>query len=291
MTRLVLTELVKMRKRWLPYILFLVMVGGVSMIVWLGGYGEWHSAEFETRNQAFHTFAFPWSLVALLDSGQFWGSFLIGVLIASGVATEYNWGTVRQALVRGQTRRQYLTMKLLGLALMSAVMLLATLAIGVLLSLIATAIADEPITLDVRDGPSGPEVALIILRAGYGILPYALLAFCLTVISRSTAMGVAGTLMFVIGEAILIASLAGLGGPAPVIRACLIGHNVNSLIAANAIGTVQYNSLAFRELPVASELPPPTTAALLVAAYCAFVLAITYTIFQRRDLGVDSGGG
>jgi ABC-type transport system involved in multi-copper enzyme maturation permease subunit len=279
-----------MRKRWLPYLLFLVMVAGVAMVIW-GSYAEWTSNELETGQAGLRSFALPWSLVALLNSGQFWGSFLIGVLVASGVATEYGWGTVRQALVRGQTRSQYLTVKLLGLATISAVGLLAALAIGMLVSVMATAIAGEPITLDVPDGPSVPEVVLIILRAGYGILPYALLAFCLTVVSRSTAMGMAGILIFLLGEAILGGILSGLGGPAPAIRAFLIGHNVSALLAANAIGPGEYNSLAFRELPVASELPDPGIAALVIALYSALFLAIAYTVFRRRDLGTDSGGG
>jgi ABC-type transport system involved in multi-copper enzyme maturation permease subunit len=291
MTSLLLVELLKMRKRWLPYLLFLVMVGGVAMLIWLGGFAEFHSSERDSRALGLHTMAVPWSLVALLDSGQFWGSFLVGVLVASGVATEYNWGTVRQALIRGQTRRQYLTVKLLGLATISAVSLLGALAIGMLFSVMATAIAGKPITLDVPDGPSVPEVVLIILRAGHGILPYALLAFCLTVVSRSTAMGTAGILIFIIGEAILSGILSGLGGPAPTIRAFLIGHNVSALLAANAIGPGEYNSMAFRELPVASELPDPGIAALVIAFYSALFLAIAYAVFQRRDLGVESGGG
>ncbi|MEX2159468.1 MAG: ABC transporter permease subunit [Dehalococcoidia bacterium] len=283
-------ELLKMRKRWMPYLLFLVMVAGTAMIIW-GSYGDWASNDSENAPTGLRSFTLPWSLVALVDSGQFWGSFLIGVLIASGVATEYSWGTVRQALIRGQTRSQYLTMKLLGLATMSAVLLLVALGIGVLFSILATAIADKPITFDVPGGPSFVETVLIILRAGYGILPYALLAFALTVVSRSTAMGAAGILVFIIGEAILGEILRNLGGPAPDIRAALIGPNVSALLAANTIGSAEYNSLAFRELPVASDLPPLTTAALVIAAYCAFFLAVTYAIFQRRDLGVESGGG
>jgi ABC-type transport system involved in multi-copper enzyme maturation permease subunit len=287
--KILAVELSKMRKRWLPYLLFLVMLGGVSLIIWAAGFGDYHQAEYRTTG--LHTMALPWSLVALADSGQFWGSFLIGVLVASGVATEYSWGTVRQALIRGQTRSQYLTMKLVGLALMSTVLLLAALGVGVLFSILATAIAGEPVTFDAPGGPSFIETVLIILRAGYGILPYALLAFALTVVSRSTAMGVAGTLVFIIGEAILGEVLRNLGGPAPDIRAALIGPNVSALLAANTFSPVEYNSMAFRELPVASDLPPATTATVVIAAYCAFFLAAAYAVFQRRDLGVESGGG
>lgn len=285
---LLAAELLKVRKRWLPYLLFLVMVAGAAMIIW-GSYGEWASNEPGNAQAGLGTFALPWSLVALVDSGQFWGSFLIGVLVASGVATEYNWGTVRQAVLRGQTRSEYLTVKLLGLATISAVCLLAALMVGVLFSILATAIADHPITFDVRGGPSALEVALIVLRAGYCILPYGLLAFALTVVSRSTAMGMAGILVFLIGEAILSGILSGLGGPAPAIRSLLIGHNVSALLAANTIGSVEYNSLAFRELPVASELPSPWTAALVLAVYCVAFLSATYYIFQKRDMTAGAG--
>jgi ABC-type transport system involved in multi-copper enzyme maturation permease subunit len=283
-------EILKMRKRWLPYLLFLVMVAGVAMLIWLGGYAEFRSSsDFDSDDLGLHTMALPWSLVALIDSGQFWGAFLVGVLIGSGVATEYNWGTVRQALIRGQTRSEYLTLKLLGLASVSATILLSALAVGLLFSVVATVVAGEPVTFDAPGGPSALEAVLIVVRGGYGILPYALLAFCLTVVSRSTAMGVAGILVFLIGEAILSAILGGLGGPAPTIRSFLIGHNVSALLAANAIDGSQYNSMAFRDLPVSSDVPDLGAATLVIAAYCALFVAIAYSVFHRRDLGVESG--
>ena len=106
----------------------------------------------------------------------------MGILAASAVGTEHSWGTVRQALIRGQPRSQYLTAKLFGIALIAAVSLLLALGIGVWFSVIATAVADLPITLDVPGGPSAAELGLMVLRAGFGILPYGLLAFSLAVV-------------------------------------------------------------------------------------------------------------
>ena len=45
------------------------------------------------------------------------------------------------------------------------VFLLAILMVGVLFSLLATSLADKPITLDVQGGPTIPEIGLMILRA------------------------------------------------------------------------------------------------------------------------------
>jgi ABC-type transport system involved in multi-copper enzyme maturation permease subunit len=291
---IIAAELLKVRKRWLPYILVLVLVVGAGVLVWLGGYTAWRAnsgLDAEERRLALHTFVLPWSLVSLLDTGQFWGSFVVAVLTASMVATEFGWGTARQALVRGQTRRQYLTVKLLGITIMSAAGLLIALAAGIAFSLMATAIAGEPITLRAPGGPAPPGLVLMVLRAGYAVVPYGLLAFCLTVVGRSTALGVAGTLMYMIAEAILLGILHGLGGIAPTVQAFILGHNASAVLSANVIGTENYNSLAFRSNPLPLDLPDPAVGALVIALYCALFLAIAYGVFQRRDLGIESGGG
>lgn len=282
-------ELLKVRKRWLPYLLLLIMVAGAAIHIWLFGYAIWLNEPLDPGAPDFgqsslRTFALPWSLATLLDTGQFWGAILVGILAASMVATEDGWGTVRQALVRGQTRSQYLMTKLLGIALVAITSLLAALAAGLCFSAIATALADRPITFDVPGGPSLPEAALMVVRAGYMVLPYALLAFCLAVVGRSTTLGVVGTLLYMFVEVILVAILGELGGPAPEIRAFFMGHNVNALLAANRIGIGDYNSLVPRAPPQASELPDPVVAALVLGLYCLIFLAIAFVVFQRRDL-------
>ena len=289
--RLIVAELLKVRKRWLPYVLLLLMLLGAGFQVWMVGYLSWRSNDAEFAGAALRSFVLPWSLSTLLDSGQFWGSVLVGILTASIVATEYNWGTVRQALVRGQTRSDYLTLKLVGIAIIAVVSLAVALAAGLLFSIIASAMADQPITFDVRGGPSVAEAFLMMLRAGYCIMPYGFFAFCITVIGRSTAMGVGGTIFFVLGDSILREILVGIGGAAADVAAFLPAHNVSAVMAANRIGTGEVSSLAFRDSTVfASALPDPAAAALVLAVYCAAFLAIAYFVFNRRDLTAGSGG-
>ncbi len=278
-------ELLKVRKRWLPYVLLLFAVAGAAILIWLGGYGSWQDEEdFQFRQDALRTFSLPWSIPALLDTGQFWGAILVGILTASVVATEHSWGTVRQALIRGQSRSQYLAVKIIGIAAVATVSLLLAFGVGVVFSIIATALADRPITLDVPGGPSVPVVGLMVLRAAYGILPYGLLAFCLTVVGRSTAMGLAGTMVYMFGEAIIVALLRGIGGVADDLSSFVLGHNVSALLAENRIGTGDYNSIAPRELPLASELPDPAVAALVIALYCLAFVTIAFAVFNRRDV-------
>jgi len=162
--------------------------------------------------------------------------------------------------------------------------LLAALTFGVLISIFFTAIADLPLTLDVPDGPSVLDIVLMVLRAGYCIIPYGMLAFCLATVARSTALGVVGVLIFLFGEAIALAILESIGGIAADSRDFLIGHNVSGLLAANQIGPESYVVLAPRERAIASESPDPNTAALIIAIYSAALFGIALAIFNRRDI-------
>jgi len=278
-------EILKVRKRWMPYVLLLVMIAGAAVLIW-PGYAEYQADErSEFAGDAFRTFAFPWSIAALLDSGQFWGAAVfVAILTSSTVANEYNWGTVRQALTRGQPRWQFLAAKLLGTASVCTIFLLSALAVGILFSILATSIEGESITLDVPGGPSLPEILLMVLRSAVGIIPYGLLAFALAVVGRSTALGIAGTIGYMLGEGIIVAILESIGGVAADFREVAIGHHVASLIAANRIGSGDYNSIAARELPISGDLPDVWAATLMIFVYCAIFVAVAFFVFNRRDL-------
>ena len=280
------TEILKVRKRWMPYVLLLLMVAGAAVLIWLIGYvGYRDDPRGDYAGEAFRTFAFPWSIPTLLDSGQFWGAAVfVTILTSSTVSTEYTWGTVRQALTRGQPRWQFLATKLLGTSLICIVFLLVSLAVAVLFSILATSAEGESITLDVPDGPSVPEIFVMILRTALGIIPYGMLAFALAVIGRSTALGIAGTLGYMMGEGIIVAILESIGGIAADFREVAIGHHVASLIAANRIGTGDYTTIAAREVPVTADLPDVWVAALVILLYSAAFAAVAFFIFQRRDL-------
>ena len=290
---LVAVELLKVRKRWLPYVLLAVMLLGAAIQIWLAGYSAWRQARSQAGEDiasALRSFVLPYSLPALLDSGQYWGSLLIGILTASAVATEYSWGTVRQAILRGQSRSDYLILKMIGVVIVGTIALLVTLGFGLLLSIWATSVAGEPVTFHPAGvNLSACEAVLMILRAGYCILPYFLLAFALTVIGRSTALGVAGILLYMIMESILVAILGGLPEPAHTIRAFTLGHNVSAVLAANNLGSAQFNSMAFRDTPIARELPSAWAGAMAIAVYCVIFVSVTFYVFQKRDMTAQAG--
>jgi ABC-type transport system involved in multi-copper enzyme maturation permease subunit len=276
-------ELLKVRKRWILYVIFLVMIVGVAMNIWLFGYVTWlqekDEAEYAFGFDALRTLTPPYSLAALLDSGQFWGAILVGILVSSAVGTEYGWGTVRQAIVRGQSRSGYLTLKLLGLIALCSAILLAALGVGMLFSWVAAMIVDEELSGSISVG----EAVLMVLRAGFAIIPYGMLAFALATVGRSTTLGVAGTLVFIIFESIIAAIFMNFSWSEELVR-YLPGQAASSLIAANYIdGEASYYSMAPRDIE-SDQLDPPA-AALVIALYGLALGALTYFVFNRRDLG------
>ncbi|HEY7802515.1 MAG TPA: ABC transporter permease subunit [Dehalococcoidia bacterium] len=291
MRNMVHAELMKVRTRWLPYVLVIAALLGVSLQIWLGGYVSFSQSDGGDHFNSLHTLALPWSLPALLDSGQYWGSILVGVLTASFISTDFNWGTVRQTLIRGHTRGEYLISKFLALAFMACIGLLFVLAIGILWSVLATMAAGEPVTLHTPGGPSVPEFGAMILRAGYAILPYGLLAFMISVVTRSTAAGTTAVLLYVFIESAVLGILGEVGGTWADLRILLLGHNVSALLSANNIrGVESFNSLAFRPQPTASDLPSATVGALIILLYCLIFAGISYWAFVRRDIRATEGG-
>ncbi len=290
MRDLIQAELMKVRTRWLPYVLVIAALLGVSLQIWLGGYVSFTQAQRSDAVNSLHTMALPWSLPALLDSGQYWGSILVGVLTASFISTDFNWGTVRQTLIRGHTRGEYLISKFLTLVAMACVGLLFALAIGILWSVLATTAAGESVTLHAPGGPSLPEFGAMILRAGYAILPYGLLAFMISIITRSTAAGTTAVLLYVFIESAVLGILGAVGGTWADLRILLLGHNVSALLAANNInGVERFHTLAFRPQPTASDLPSATVGAVIILIYCVVFAAISYWAFAHRDIRATEG--
>lgn len=284
--KLLAAELLKVRKRWLPYLLLLAMAAFLSLHLWLAGYLSWRLSDGREEQESLRIFVLPLSLPGMIETLQFWGAVLVGVLAASMVATEHAWGTVRQALVRGQTRTGYLTTKLAGIAIVGGIAFLFMFIVGLVFSIIATALADQPLTLDLPSGGSVSviDIAFMLLRAMYTMTPYVLLAFCLTVVGRSTTLGVVSIVLFVIIEGIVVGILGSIGGATADVRGYFLGHNVTAVLAANRVDSEAVNSLALRGSPLGTDLPDPAVAALVLALYSAAFLLIAYWVFLRRDL-------
>lgn len=125
---------------------------------------------------------------------------------------------------------------------------------------------------------------MMALRTGYALVPYMLLAFTLSVVGRSTTMGVAGTLVYILAESIVLAVLGNVGGASADARAFFMGHNVSAVLSANQVGDIQHFSLALRESPTGGGFPEAGSGAIVLALYSLGLVAISFASFLGRDI-------
>jgi ABC-type transport system involved in multi-copper enzyme maturation permease subunit len=284
-SQMVKAELIKVRSRWVPYILLLTTIVILALLMF-GAYAAWSTSDNEDFD-AFRGFAWPYAFPAILSTIHSFGSVLLPILAAIVIGSEYAWGTVRQALIRGPTRFQYLTAKLITVMVLALIGMTIAFGFGLLFSTIASNMADRPLTLDVPQGSvSVGEIAMMAVRTIYVTLVYLLLAFALAEIWRSSMAGIAGIIVYSFGEAIAIGILTGIGGRAADFRDILIGHNVSALLDENRIGSFDVTTFFLRPIIISGGLPDVWQATLVLALYSLFFLAVAYWFFYRRDVRV-----
>src|SRR5439155_16336435 len=121
---------------------------------------------------------------------QLFALMLLAVLTASVVGIEYGLGTLRITLVRGTGRGPYLTGKFLMLAVVAAVALLSGTALAAASSLVAGRLATSP-PAGVAAPASWADAGIALAQTWGSLLPYLALTGCVTVLARSSAIGMA----------------------------------------------------------------------------------------------------
>jgi len=146
----------------------------------------------------------PGSITAAVSTASAIGGLLIAVLAASVVGVEYGWGTMRTTLVRGTGRTQYLAGKF-AVLLLAAFGALAVVVVGaVIASLVAGMFVSAP---PGYVAPAWDASMETLGRAWFGLVPIIALTVMLTVLTSSTATGMAGGIGYTIAEPLILALL------------------------------------------------------------------------------------
>ena len=157
--------------------------------------------EDRERHRSF--FVLPGGLANSIGVAHSIAVLLVMVLGASAVGTEYGWGTLRTALMKGTGRWQFLAAKALSLVVLGVVGLLL-----VSISVSVSSLVAASLTLDdgglLSDSSQWSTVAVMFGKAVYGLVPYAILALFLTVLTSSSSMGIAISLAYYFVETLLV---------------------------------------------------------------------------------------
>lgn len=294
MLRLIGIELFKLKKRWLVYgLLIALLIFTVLPIV--TSYASYqstvdsnngstlititHTVDGEQDEIVFvnqgteelkDSFTLPGSIQDTFRNMAGLGPILVIILAASSIGSEYRWGTLRQILVKGTARAQYLGSKLIGIAIVTISGIIIALLAGFITSLITTAISGIGISWDFMSadfiGFMFSSFAIILLVLGV----YFTLAVLFSTWLRSVTAGISLGIVFIFADNIVHTLLTSSNGWLADIAPYTVSRNVTELTNFNI-------SVA----PDPSYWVEPT---LILLAYCLVFLASGFYAFRRQDI-------
>lgn len=283
MLRLIGAELFKLRKRPMTTILVLILIGLMVLFylllfaisrVELPGPGGQQVGDLGELLGLRVALPFAMSLIPSF------GTVLAVILAASAMGNEYNWRTIRTAVVSSQSRSALLMAKLVAMGLLILVGMVIGLAAGFIMSLITTAIGGYSFDLSFAGGGYLWDQFLQFWRTFYVLLPYVLAAFMFSIVGRSAMPGIGLGIGVLFLESIVATFMTLAGGWVARIPDYLPSANVRAL-----------TSLA--DLPAGFsvgmggglvETPGPVQGAIILAAYNVVFLAIAFYFFRKRDV-------
>ena len=201
------------------------------------------------------------------------GAVMLIVFSASHMGTEFGWGTLRTSLASGLSRGQFLTTKLVSAALYALLFTVLGVAAAVAASFLVSSQAGF--------GTSGLDVEKIVSagwRTAYAFLPYIALASFIAVLSRSSGAGIAAGLVIYFAESIVMQLLISFNKDYATIANLGISRNVSSLsrISVTVAGSNAQNA--------GVPLPDQGQAALVLAVWIVIFVGLAFLRLRTRDI-------
>ncbi len=288
MLRLLRSELYRLQRRWMPWIMLGVVIlaaFGIYFLIWASTQaqiqairtGQIQLQPGQTIEQLQETLLIV-TPQRVQDFGvsvvSGFGSAMLIVFAASHVGTEFGWGTFRTLLAHGASRSGFLVSKTVSLILYA----LAFMIVGTIAAIGASYTVSSVAGLSVGAGVDFAEVARVAAKSGYTFLPYMALALAIAVWSKSAGAGIAAGLVVYFVEGVVATLLVSLNKDYAQI--------VNWGLSRNASALTRTAGGPATQDPTASTLPDPTQAAMVLAVYSVIFLALAYWRLRSRDVTV-----
>ncbi len=279
---LVAMENLKLRKRPMTWVIFalITLLLSAGMVIGYLGTRSQSLPPGETRDEQLSGFLLPSSIANGFEIVGGFGSILVVVLAASAVGSEYGWGTVRVLVGSGVSRVRLLAAKILSLAEVTALLVVAGVAAMTVTSVVLTIVGGHDLSFGWLDGEAAIDILLMFVRTWFILFVSVALAFALAVVTRSLAAAIALGIGFGIIESILAAILDSLGDTGETISELLLSPNINAITRLNRFGSP--------DVAPFGEAIDPWRAAALLTFYIVVLLGIAFAVFRRRDIA--SGG-
>ena len=285
MTKLIVAELFKLRKRLMPRVLLYILLGIIVIlyIVLLLTADRATSQGPQGTEIAQNMLGLPIAIpFALLIISSILGTVLAIILVASSVGSEYNWRTIRTMLISSESRFKLLGAKLIACSIFILVGMIITVIVGFIMSLITTAIGGYAFDFSFMTGDYIWNQFVHFWRTFFVLIPYSMIGFLLAIVGRSAMPGIAMGIGIFFIEAIISAFLRMAGG--------WVADIPNYLPAANVQVITRLANLpqGFFQMGggTTTDLPGVNHAVITLAVYSIVFLVLSFYIFRRRDVTV-----
>ena len=230
----------------------------------------------EGRDFTRHAVLLPNSILLAFSLLQGTLFILVSILAAAALGGEYGWGTLRTVLTKGTGRWQFMLAKVLAL--------MVTALAGLVVAAATVALSSLFIGLFGLEGDSlqgSAEWLDVPIKMGtllYSFLPYVMLALLATALTSSTALGITAFVVYYLIETTASPILNNFDW-FQRISEYLLSPNVSTVLQAS-YGEV---SISINGSGDAAQ-PDILHAVLVLAAYAVVFGALTFWLFQRRDI-------
>lgn len=260
----------KLRHRWMPRILILILLAIVAL-VFLG---------ISSRARFRHDLVMPDGLVVALTFGAAFAAFIWPVLAGSWSGNEYGWGTIRLALTKEPSRIAFSLSGLIMVLFTVGVALVLVLGLGAIVSSIVGAathaVASTP--------PAGSNATAVVVKMFFGAWYvsafYVVLAYAAGAIFRSAAAGIGIGIGFAVAQSAVSGIFNALGDPWKSIAldfpdaytTALTSRLANELVVSGPIGRVSADAASI------------TTSIIALAIYMVILVGLMLAAVRQRDI-------
>ena len=280
--RMIGAEFLKLRKRQMTWVLLSILVGIIVLVNLLllaiskvktpgTGIGSGNIAALLGLQSAV---PFSFSMMASF------GTVLAIILTASSMGGEYNWKTIRPALVSSESRFKFIVAKLVSLGVLILIGMLIAVIAGFIMGLITTGLGGNAYSFSFLTGSYVWMQFLQYWRTFYVIMPFALLGFMMAIVGRSAMPGIATGIGVVFLEAIITTFMTAAGGWIAKVPAYLLNANVTAITALNKLPGRFGGGGGGTD----TTIPSLTHAFVILGLYSIIFLVFSFYLFRKRDV-------
>jgi ABC-type transport system involved in multi-copper enzyme maturation permease subunit len=182
---------------WLTFGLLTVLLALILIVVGASGGGAVGSG---AQPSTLTLVTFPGAYDSILSFILGLGGLLAVIYGAAIAGSEWTWGTLKNAIARGESRSRYILVSFASVAIVIAVGVLIAFVVGVVAALLGATLAHVS-TSGLTDGATLARLPATFVKGWFAIIEEGALGFAIATVARSQLAGIGVGIALYFGEA------------------------------------------------------------------------------------------